>query len=229
MNAWVPNDIKERIAALLPPIHTNSKDLQVCKENAVGCFSIAEMYYALCDFDTNETCSDWRQIWRLKVPERVRAFIWLVKHGRLLTNERKHRMGLGTDQCDYCRDSTDTVLHALRDCPLIHPLWIIVVDISLSYQFFSCNLQEWISLNVTNRSGNRGHDDWSCFWAMGCHLAWTWRNKERYDEDFIRPIKQTEVVRQRMDSYRVADRVMQADCQQPRSTVDIGWKPPNAG
>jgi hypothetical protein len=64
---------------------------------------------------------------------------------------------------------------------------------------------------------------------MGCHLAWTWRNKERYDEDFIRPIKQTEVVRQRMDSYRVADRVMQADCQQPRSTVDIGWKPPNAG
>jgi ribonuclease HI len=138
-------------------------------------------------------------------------------------------MGLGTDQCDYCRDSIDTVLHALRDCPLIRPLWITVVDSSLRNQFFSCNLQEWISLNVSNRSGISGHEDWSCFWAMGCHLAWIWRNKERYDEDFIRPIKQTEFVRQRLDSYKVADRVMQASCYQPRSTVDIGWKPPIAG
>ncbi|KAK2419102.1 heat shock 70 kDa protein [Trifolium repens] len=64
---------------------------------------------------------------------------------------------------------------------------------------------------------------------MGCHLAWTWRNKERFDADFIRPIKQTEVVRQRMENYRVADRVIQAGCQDHRCTVEIGWKPPNAG
>jgi hypothetical protein len=32
-----------------------------------------------------------------------------------------------------------------------------------------------------------------------------------------------------MESYRVADRVIQVGCQEPRSTVDIGWKPSNAG
>jgi hypothetical protein len=58
MNAWVPHDIKERIAALFPPIHSNSNDVQVCKENDMRCFSIADMYYALCDFDTNGTCSE---------------------------------------------------------------------------------------------------------------------------------------------------------------------------
>jgi hypothetical protein len=109
----------------------------------MGIFSIAEMYHALCDFDIEGTGVVWQHIWKLKVPERVRAFIWLIKHGRLLTNERKNRMGLGTDRCDYCGDLPETILHG----------------------------------------------DWSSFWAMVCHLVWSWRKKEKFEEDFIRPIK----------------------------------------
>jgi hypothetical protein len=59
MNAWLPMDIKERIVALLPPVHSNGNNVQLCKENAMGCFSIAEMYYALCQFDMKETHKGW--------------------------------------------------------------------------------------------------------------------------------------------------------------------------
>jgi hypothetical protein len=143
LSTWVPTNVMAKIAAILPPDPSHGVDTRVCKENAMGIFSIAEMYHALCDFDIEGTGVVWQHIWKLKVPERVRAFIWLIKHGRLLTNERKNRMGLGTDRCDYCGDLPETILHG----------------------------------------------DWSSFWAMVCHLVWSWRKKEKFEEDFIRPIK----------------------------------------
>jgi hypothetical protein len=131
LTSWVPLHIQEKIGALLPPCDNNGNDKQICKENAGGNFSIAGMYHALCNYDLNNIDKVWKCIWRLKVPERVRTFVWMVKHGRLLTNERKHRMGLGSEMCDFCRDHKDTTLHALRDCVLVRPLWLSVVDASL--------------------------------------------------------------------------------------------------
>jgi hypothetical protein len=174
--------IKAKIAALLPPGSNMGDDQQVCKENAMGIFSISEMYHALCDFDMNSTASVWHHIWRLKVPRRVRAFILLVNHDRLLTNDRKNRMGLSTDMCDYCRNSKETTLHALRDCVLVRPVWLSLVDASRRHQFFSSNLHEWIATNVANKGSKNYYDDWSCVWVVACHLVWSWRNKEKYDD-----------------------------------------------
>jgi ribonuclease HI len=226
---WVPDHIKAKIAALLPPSNNAGADGQVCKGNAIGCFSIAEMYYALCDFDLHTIDPVWHQIWRLKVPERVRAFIWMVKHDRLLTNERKHRMGLGSDLCDFCRDCTETTIHVLRDCKLVQNLWISLVDVSLRYQFFTCDLNDWIAINVGNKGRKSSYDDWSCTWAMACHMVWTWRNKEKYDANFIRPIKQTEVIRQRITCYGLADRIIDNVSQFQQAIIQIGWTPPGSG
>jgi hypothetical protein len=160
-----------KIAALLPPDVNNGKDIQTCKENAVGIFSIAEMYHALCDYDMNEIDKSWKDIWRLKVPKRVRAFVWIVKHNRLLTNERKHRMGLGSDICDFCRVSKDTTLHALRDRVLVRPLWLSVVDTAMRYQFVSSNLNDWIALNVARKSGRNNYEDLELLLGYGLSLC----------------------------------------------------------
>jgi hypothetical protein len=170
------------------------------------------MYHAICGFDGDETCGIWTMIWRLKGPERVRAFVWLVKHGRLLTNERKHRMGLGSDRCDYCFDCTETILHVLRDCTLIRPLWISAVDTAVRHQFFTSNLEDLIVINISCKGGISSNEGWSNFWAMACHLAWSWRNKEKH-EDFMRPMKQTEFVRQKLHCYTLADKANYNSCK----------------
>jgi ribonuclease HI len=229
LNTWIPNSITAKITALLPPNESNGNDQQVCKEDASGSFSIAEMYHVLCDFNMTENFSVWQSIWKLKVPERVRAFIWIVKHDRLLTNVRKHRMGLGMSQCNYCRDQAETTLHVLRDCALIQPFWISVVNYSFRYQFFSSSLQDWIAMNVSNVGGNNSNNNWSSFWAIACHLAWTWRNKENHNEDFIRPIKPHEVVRQRIASYMLADKALRVEKPQQQIIVQVGWTPPDVG
>lgn len=52
-----------------------------------------------------------------KFLKRVRAFIWLVSHGRLLTKERMHRMGLVDDaSCTTCGRFIESASHVLRDC-----------------------------------------------------------------------------------------------------------------
>jgi ribonuclease HI len=229
LNTWVPLYIQQKIGALLPPRDNNGNDNQLCKENAGGIFSIARMYHALCDYDLNNNDKVWNCIWRLKVPERVRTFVWMVKHGRLLTNERKHRMGLGSEMCDFCRDHKDTTLHALRDCVLVRPLWLSVVDASLRHEFFTTNLDEWIEMNVRTNGGKNNYEDWSNYWALACHCAWTWKNKEKYDADFFRPTKQTEFVRQRMKMYKLAGVVMHDGLQQQQAVIHVGWKPPLNG
>jgi hypothetical protein len=84
---------------------------------------------------------------------------------------------------------------------------------------FSSNLNEWIASNVVNSKGNFLNDDWSSFRALACHLVWTWRNKEKHDDHFIRPTKQVEVIRQRINSYKFVDRVVQQGIQHHQTIV----------
>jgi hypothetical protein len=95
--------------------------------------------------------------------------------------------------------------------------------------FFSSSLNEWIAFNVVNNKGKNLNDDWSSFWALACHLAWTWRNKEKHDDHFIPPVKQVEVIRQRINSYKLVDRVLQHGIQHQQTMVQIGWTPPMSG
>jgi ribonuclease HI len=103
------------------------------------------------------------------------------------------------------------------------------VDINLRHQFFNCDTNDWIAMNVANRGSKSSHDDWSCVWAMACHLAWTWRNKEKHDDSFVRPIKQVEAVKHRIINYGLADKIMQHDIHEQRAIIQIGWSPPISG
>jgi ribonuclease HI len=80
-----------------------------------------------------------------------------------------------------------------------------------------------------NKGKKNRYNDWSSIWATACHMIWTWRNKEKYDDNFIRPIKQAEVVRQRISSYGLADRIMDKVYHGQQAIVQVGWTPPDAG
>jgi hypothetical protein len=42
----------------------------------------ANMYHVICDFDRAEEDIKWKSVWKLKVPERVKYFIWMMMmHG----------------------------------------------------------------------------------------------------------------------------------------------------
>ncbi|OMO68562.1 reverse transcriptase [Corchorus capsularis] len=87
---------------------------------------LAKMGWKLENEDPGETSMDigWKKIWRLDVPPRVKHFLWLVRHGRLLTKLacfRRHITSIAT--CSRCGVADESVLHVLRDCGTSQSIW----------------------------------------------------------------------------------------------------------
>ena len=174
-------------------------------------------------------CFLWKIIWRLKVPERVRHFIWIMCHGRLLTNYNKHRMELDSVMCEFCGNTIETILHLMRDCPLVMPMWLIVVQPTVCNQFFTGNAKHWMNLNLSNDVGWNQDIEWRSFWAMACHFLRSWRNKENHDVNFKRPTHQSQHAFKSVSYYYVVNKANRLVIENPRRVVLIGWKPPSVG
>jgi hypothetical protein len=147
---------------------------------------VAATYDLLCDFDSLDVDSDWRKVWSLEVQERIRHFMWIVKHNRLLTNYMKHKMHLGNAYCRHCGDTIETTMHVLRDCPMAMMVLVRIVDVDIRNQFFNVNLDNWLHLNL-NFAGSVNTGKWSELWSITCHSLWMWRNKEEHCTSFDRP------------------------------------------
>jgi hypothetical protein len=108
------------------------------------------MYMKLCGYSGEEVTSNWKKAWRINVPERVRSFMWLMMHERLLTNALKNKMRLCHAMCNYCGDVEETILHAMRDCPKAREVWRYFVAGSQQNQFYMADFQQWININLIN-------------------------------------------------------------------------------
>ncbi|KAI5395469.1 hypothetical protein KIW84_061876 [Lathyrus oleraceus] len=85
---------------------------------------------------------DWKIIWRLKVPEVIKTFVWLLKHDRLLTNQSKSQRGLGVAACKLYGHAIETTLHVFRECPCALEVWVNKVPTEMQHEFFNLELKD---------------------------------------------------------------------------------------
>lgn len=83
-------------------LHEDSEvdDYTGWNEEASGEFSISSAYDIVVNVEEPIEAAKWNSIWKLKVPNRIRTFLWLVRHGRILTNG--NRVKRGVLDCDKC-------------------------------------------------------------------------------------------------------------------------------
>ncbi|KAK2379785.1 Polynucleotidyl transferase, ribonuclease H superfamily protein [Trifolium repens] len=228
-NDWLPTELKLRMLSIPPPHDNNGADVMKGANKYGNDYAVAEMYDILSEFQHMEINFLWRKIWKLHVAERVRSFIWLVLHERLLTNYRKSKMGMGHAMCNYCGDIIETELHVLRDCPLVMPIWLNVVDDRMRSSFFVGELKQWITLNLTSLKKWNNDVDWKDFWATACHFIWYWRNKAEHDDHFQRPQNPIMVITDRVQQYKHAEMLGTVMQQTTRAEIMVCWKPPMEG
>ncbi|KAM5559577.1 hypothetical protein ABKV19_020977 [Rosa sericea] len=66
----------------------------------------------------------WQVVWKLKIPEGARVFIWRVLHDILPTAfSLHHRHLLASSVCSRCQGEEETILHALWSCPKAKEVW----------------------------------------------------------------------------------------------------------
>ncbi|MCH94327.1 putative non-LTR retroelement reverse transcriptase, partial [Trifolium medium] len=150
MEDWLPAVLLQKVAATLPPSEEHGKDERVIAGGDRSQFTVSGMYMKLCGYDGAENNSNWKKIWSINVPERVRTFIWMMLHGRLLTNVMKNKMGLSHAMCSFCRTVEETILHVMRDCPKANELWRGVIPGIYKVQFYMGDLNQWINFNFSN-------------------------------------------------------------------------------
>lgn len=59
----------------------------------------------------------WNLIWRLKLQQKVKVFVRVMAHEKLLTNEERWKRRMGASSiCGRCLEREEGILHAIRDC-----------------------------------------------------------------------------------------------------------------
>ncbi|QHO06191.1 Putative ribonuclease H protein [Arachis hypogaea] len=70
-----------------------------------------------------------KQIWKLKLLQRLEGFSWLLCQEALLTNLKRKRRGLTENgNCIRCHEEEETLLHVLWNCLYARTVWISMVN-----------------------------------------------------------------------------------------------------
>ncbi|CAN1189723.1 Putative ribonuclease H protein At1g65750 [Linum perenne] len=126
-------------------------DEWVWSKEISGKFSIRTAYDIVFNTPIRRTDVNWNTVWQWSGPGRVQYFLWLLSHGKILTNsERKIRHMTEDESCPRCKAAEETITHALRDCPYAANVWNL-----LGYNYADplrqgINSNSWVNLLLTH-------------------------------------------------------------------------------
>ena len=101
----------------------DSPDRCIWSLHKSGQFSVHSMYAALMD---EISLPINKPLWKLKIPLKVKVFIWLLHRGVILTKDNlAKRNWNGSKQCCYC-SAEETIAHLFFDCHLARLVWRII-------------------------------------------------------------------------------------------------------
>jgi anaerobic selenocysteine-containing dehydrogenase len=109
---WLPIELKniwDKIWALAMSYRlTENKDKILWKWDTKGKFTVKSVYNALTE---GESGSYLKQIWRGKIPPKIKFFMWLMSNGAVLTKDNMLRRNwVGDPECYFC-DNNESIEH----------------------------------------------------------------------------------------------------------------------
>jgi hypothetical protein len=130
----------------IPVSTTNREDVCILRGTKSGCFSVKSDYHIQMELEGNgqpetstrqENISVWSDIWRLKVPNVEKTFLWRTCHDILPTQKNLGRRNILEDtSCPLCGLDEETTMNILWQCPSAVDTWSVG---SVRLQKFSTN------------------------------------------------------------------------------------------
>ncbi|KAJ3679650.1 hypothetical protein LUZ60_017661 [Juncus effusus] len=174
--------ISDQAARLLTIINSTSLSLEPdtpkWRWTAQGSYSVRSAYNFF--FKTNRN-SHWNaKVWQLKVPTKIRFFLWLLGLNRLPTQQNLQKKGWTTiTACTLCSTgSVETIQHLFILCPYSVHFWNRMSTPSLSSD--ESTLAFWERIR-RNRCTPTEKKDWDVKWAAGCWTLWKQRNQRVFN------------------------------------------------
>ncbi|CAN1216168.1 Putative ribonuclease H protein At1g65750 [Linum perenne] len=122
--AMLPYNIVMQVVGMSPPKDRLGKDALVWGLEPNGLFSVRSAYLMITDNAEAPSDSMWRYIWDWKGPNRIKHFLWLASHRKLLTNEERGKRHLTTQVlCHRCSFHNESISHVIYECSFAMQVW----------------------------------------------------------------------------------------------------------
>lgn len=137
-------------------------------------FTVKSVYLLLRRDRDYDNWEGWKKIWKLRTQERIKVFMWLTAHDKILTNYSRRRQRLAlVRSCDRCEAMEEDALHALHDCGDSKEVWNCFVPLVLQGRFFSSqSLKEWLLLNLKLKRTELQEERWPESMELICWRLW---------------------------------------------------------
>lgn len=149
LNRLFGKDVLEYIAGIHPPKDELGMDVCLWKGSKSGRFTVKTTYTSLMVSSSSQLDPKWKCLWDLPIAPRIKHFIGLFRHGKLLTSVERTRRRLTDDAgCGRCGATLETALYALWDCKIAMAVWARILSRQSIARFFQLEVIVWIDSNV---------------------------------------------------------------------------------
>ncbi|KAM6542808.1 hypothetical protein CsatB_007255 [Cannabis sativa] len=186
----------------IPLSFSASSDFWSWSKESSGLFSVKSAYQLLQDSKNPRTGSNnsgfWHKLWQLKIPPKVRNFLWRAAAGTLPTcvNLRTKHVDIPS-LCPVCHASPETVSHILLSCNFATSCWNHIglpAGVYLDHSFAS-----WLDSLFTILDEDR-----VCSLSMVCWSLWKARNSIVWKDKVLTTANVVTSARIALDHWRKA-------------------------
>ncbi|CAN0836858.1 Putative ribonuclease H protein At1g65750 [Linum grandiflorum] len=224
----LPSQIALQVLGMTPPSTDIGQDSIIWGLEPSGRFTIRSAYLLLKELQGETPEQRWKGVWNWQGPNKIRHFLWLASHNRLLTNEERGRRHL-TNQviCSLCSTHTESCIHILRDCHFARLVWRLVLPQVITSEELSSDWSIWLDTHIRHRE-----DEHSLIFGVAVWLLWRARNKRVFEQAIETP---TEVAHRcdywvaLINSSWKTGQLGREVRSLTRQTQLIGWRPSNEG
>lgn len=177
LQQFLPVDILDELTAIILFDEPGSQDQAVWSKEPSGSFSVRTAYDCAAENSPSPEAAKWNAIWKLKLPSRIKVFLWLSRHERIMTNKQRMKRGFATcDKCWCCKDVSEDIEHTLRRCPAADEVWRRVLP-DFYWRTRHLPFQSWLDNGIANKGNGRKPEADNSLFALALWWIWKWRNE----------------------------------------------------
>ena len=167
----------------------------------------------------------WSKIWSLKIPHRMRIFIWRFCRNNISVRYLIRGKGITVPiSCPMCIRDVEHLLHLFFDCNFAQECWQFM---GLSFDMREVeNASDWLLEKLASES-----DEKLIKIAEVLYGIWFARNKKSFEERTLSPAVTMTWSRKQVDDWTEANRKSStiSSHSQAAQTQSTRWNPPNEG
>lgn len=108
------------------------QDEMMWQEVFNGNFFVTKACEMMAAISSNARWPGWKRIWKLKLQQWLKTFLWLMAHDILIINQITWRQQIAESQmCLLCEATEESNLHTVHDCPEARKVWAYFVPSEL--------------------------------------------------------------------------------------------------